>query len=130
MRMAAQLYEHLSRWELRISRCAILSEGQHDDPDSCGMNFYEAVRAILWQLMPCCATVRGSLFLIKLFCAVFLVRQHFSIAHAKSQEGLKGGNGFLHDLGVLPSVGSTNHGRPLRTQMGASMWGGGVRRIQ
>jgi hypothetical protein len=28
------------------------------------------------------------------------------IAHAKSQEGLKGGNGFLHVRGVLPGVGS------------------------
>ncbi len=36
----------------------------------------------------------------------FLVRQHFSIAHEKSQEGSKGGNGFFHVRWVLPVVGS------------------------
>jgi hypothetical protein len=32
------------------------------------------------------------------------VRQHSSIAHAKCQEGSKGGNGIWHVLGVLPLV--------------------------
>jgi hypothetical protein len=35
-----------------------------------------------------------------------LVRQHVSIAHEKSQEGSKGGNGFFHVRGVLPVIGS------------------------
>ncbi len=49
----------------------------------------------------------------------FLVRQHFSIAHEKSQEGSKGGNGFFHVLGVLPVVGSkaiVNHFRLVNLQ--------------
>ena len=39
----------------------------------CLMDFFEAVRAISWQLMSCCAAVRGSQFPIKLSGAVFLM---------------------------------------------------------
>ena len=46
-----------------------------------------------------------------------LVRQHSSIAHAKCQEGSKGGNGSWHVRWVLPGVGSkaiVNHTRLVR----------------
>jgi hypothetical protein len=52
-----------------------------------GDGFFEALLAIWWQVIPCCAAVRGSQFPIKMSGAVFLVRQHFSMAHEKSQEG-------------------------------------------
>jgi hypothetical protein len=50
---------------------------------------------------------------------VFLMRQYFSIAHEKSQEGSKGGNGFFHLRWVLPVVGSkaiVDHFRLVRLQ--------------
>ena len=131
MRMVAQLYTYIvlgNREETSVSVC---DQGYHDTAVNGRVtDLPQAVRAISWQLMPCSAAVRGSQFPIKLSGAVFLVRQHFSIAHEKSQEGSKGGNGFFHVLGVLPGVGSTSHCRPLQTQMGASVWGGEIRRIK
>ena len=88
MRMTAQLYTGMvlgNREETAASVCDLAS---HNTAVNVWMtDFCQAVRAILWQLMPCCAAVRGSQFPIKLSGAVCLVRQHFSITHAKSQEG-------------------------------------------
>jgi hypothetical protein len=55
--------------------------------------------------MPFCAAVRGRWYPIKLPDGYFKCGSTL-IAHEKSQEGSKGGNGFLHVLGGLPVVGS------------------------
>jgi len=54
------------------------------------------------SLLPSCTPVSSS----EASGEAFLVRQHSLIAHAKCQEGSKGGNGIWHVRWVLPVVGS------------------------
>jgi hypothetical protein len=88
MRMAAQLYTGMVLGNRDEASASVYDQGSHDT----AMNVWvtdlpQAVRVISWQMIPCCAAVCGSQFPIKLSGPVFLVRQHFSIAHEKSQEG-------------------------------------------
>ena len=88
MRMAAQLYTCMVLGNREETSASVCDQGSHDTAVNVWVtDFSQAVRAISWQLIPCCAAVRGSQFPIKLSGTVFLVRQHFSIAHEKSQEG-------------------------------------------
>jgi hypothetical protein len=84
MRMTAQLYTFIVFENREETSASVCDQGSHDTAvDGRVTDFCQAVRAIPWQLISCCAAVRGSQFPIKLFGPVFLVRQHFSIAHEK-----------------------------------------------
>ena len=73
--MAAQLYTHMVLGSREETSASVRDQGSHDAVVNGRVtDFSQAVRAISWQLMPCCTAVHGSQFPIKLAGAVFFVR--------------------------------------------------------
>jgi hypothetical protein len=125
MRMAAQLYTGMVLGNREETSASVCDQGSHETTVKwTGDGFLPsrsshlvAADALLcdstWKPVPH-QNVRSGIS-----CAPALFN-----SPCKKPGRVKGGNGFLHVLGGLPSVGSTNHCKPLRTQMGASVWGG------